>query len=82
MKMCKLPMDANGIPFTRPTFWLCPKEYAKIYYEINQIYDVQYKDKLIAAHPSFGVDGLAYIYWFENHGFDNYNIFLRVIYNH
>ena len=56
--------------------------YAKICSEINQIYEAQYSGKSIAAHSSFGIDGKAYIYWFENHGFDNYNIFLRVIDNH
>ena len=68
----ELPLDANGIPFSKPAFWLNSIEYSKIYSEINQIYDVQ----------SFGIDGVAYIYWFENHGFDNYNIFLRIVDNH
>ena len=72
-----LPLDANGVPFTQPVFWLHPVEYRKICSEINQVFDVQYKGKTIAAHPSFGIDGKAYVYWFENHGFDNYNIYLR-----
>ncbi len=75
-------LDANGVPFSKPTFWLNIKEYVKICSEINQIYEVQYKGKPIAAHASFGIDGKAYVYWFENHGFDNYNIFLRVIDEH
>lgn len=78
----ELPLDANGIPFSKPAFWLNSIEYSKIYSEINQIYDIQYRGKNIAAHPSFGIDGVAYIYWFENHGFDNYNIFLRIVDNH
>ena len=77
-----LPLDANGVPFTKPAFWLNPIEYRKICSEINQIFDVQYKNKKIAAHTSFGIDGKAYVYWFENHGFDNYNIYLRVMDNH
>ena len=36
----------------------------------------------IAAHTSFGIDGIAYIYYFENHGFDDYNIFYKVVDNH
>lgn len=77
-----LPYDSNGIPFSKPAFWLEPREYRKVFSEINQIYDAQYKNKRIAAHPSFGINGVAYIYWFENHGFNNYNIFLRVVDNH
>ena len=77
-----LPYDADGKPFSRQSFWLKPQEYSKIYSEINQIFDAQYKGKRIAAHTSFGIDGKAYVYWFENHGFDNYNIFLRVLDDH
>ena len=36
----------------------------------------------IAAHISFGIDGIAYVYYFENHGFDDYNIFNKVVDNH
>lgn len=78
MKKQELPLDSNGYPFSKPAFWLKPKEYAKIYSEINRIYDAVYVGKSIATHPSFGIDGKAYIYWFEIHGFDDYNIFLRV----
>lgn len=77
-----MSLDANGLPFSRKSFWLDPIEYRKICSEINQIFDVQYRDKKIAAHSSFGIDGKAYVYWFENHGFDNYNIFMRVVDNH
>lgn len=74
----KPPIDSKGVFYTKPSFWLNPKEYAKIRSEINQIYEIQYKNKQIAAHTSFGIDGKAYVYWFENHGFDEYNIFLVV----
>lgn len=77
-----LPLDSNGLPFTKSAFFLNPIEYRKICSEINQIFSTQYKDKRIAAHTSFGIDGRAYVYWFENHGFDNYNIFLRVVDDH
>ncbi len=43
-----------------------------------QIYYAKYEGKRIATHVSFGIDGNAYVYWFENAGFDNYNIILRV----
>ena len=42
----------------------------------------QYDDKKICSHVSFGIDGVVYVYWFENYGFDNYNIFMRVVDNH
>ena len=74
--------DSKGIPFSKPAFLLDFREYSKIISEINQIYEVQYKGKRIAAHTSFGIDGIAYIYYFENHGFDDYNIYNRVIDNH
>lgn len=77
-----MPTDNSGKPFSRPSFWLEPEEYGKICSEINQIYEAQYKYKNIAAHTSFGIDGKPYVYWFENHGFDEYNIFFRVLDDH
>lgn len=77
-----LPLDTNGFSFNMNTFYLDPKEYSKIYSEINQIYEIQYKNKAIASHVSYGIDGIAYIYWFENHGYNDYNIFQRVLDNH
>lgn len=74
----RLPVDANGKPFSMPSFWIEPKEYGKIIREINQVYYAQYADKRKALHASFGLDGQPYIYWFENHGYNNYNIFFRV----
>ena len=35
MNFNNLPIDANGIPFEKHSFWLNPKEYSKIYSEIN-----------------------------------------------
>ena len=59
MSKTTVPLDSNGFSFSRPAFWLDPEEYAKIYSEINQIYDVQYAGKRNAAHASFGPDGRA-----------------------
>ena len=78
----KLPIDANGVSFSRPAFWLDGREYAKIISEINNQYYSNYRNEEICLLVSFGIDGVAYIYWFENHGFNNYNIFLRVVDNH
>ena len=77
-----LPVDSKGRKYTRQTFWLEPDEYSKIKSEINQIYEVKFKGKRICAHTSFGIDGYAYVYWFENHEFDEYNIFQRVFDKH
>ena len=77
--MKKRTDDAEEQHFSKPTFWLNPKEYSKIVSEIDSVFDARYCGKNICAHSSFGIDGVAYIYWFENHGFNNYNIFLRVI---
>ena len=71
--------DTKGNYFSKPTFWLDEEEYAKIYSEINNLYDVQYSGKPFCTHTSFGIDGIAYVYYFENHGFDDYNIYIRVI---
>ena len=76
-----LPVDVNGFSFSKPAFWLDPREYSKIISEINDKYDVLYRGRRVAAHTSFGIDGYAYVYWFEIHGFDNYNIYLRSIDN-
>ena len=77
-----IPLDANGFPFERPAFWLDKREYAKIVGEINNLYYSIYEGQDMCAHISYGIDGVAYVYWFENHGFDNYNIYLRVVDNH
>ena len=63
------------------TLRLDSAEYSKITSEINQIYYTQYHNKPISMHTSYGMDGLAYCYWFENHGFNNYNIFAKDVNN-
>lgn len=49
------------------------KEYAKIISEINSNYEV-YKNHKYAMHYSVGTDNRYYLYVFENHGFNDYNI--------
>ena len=58
-------------------FRLGSKELAKIYSEINTNY-AKYKDMKYAIHMSYGIDNKAYWYYFENHGFNDYNIYMRV----
>ena len=77
-----IPFDENGVSFSKPVILLDYREYRKIISEINNSYDVKFKGKKICTHTSFGIDGIAYVYWFENHGFNSYNIFLRVVDEH
>ncbi|MBR1816699.1 MAG: hypothetical protein IJ763_08360 [Lachnospiraceae bacterium] len=62
MKNTNRHLDDNGLPYLYPEYWLNPDEYKKLYSEINSIYEVQYKNKPICAHPSFDKDGSSYIY--------------------
>ena len=71
-----IPRDSNGIPFRFPSCILTKKEYAKIVSEINTNYEL-YKDEFLAIHTSVGLDNRYYAYYFENHGFDEYNIVER-----
>ncbi len=59
------------------TFYLASKEYAKIISEINTNYG-KYEGKRYCVHMSYGIDNKAYFYYFENFGFDHYNIYQRV----
>lgn len=68
----------KGTPFTKKTFYLEKSEYAKIVSEINTNYGL-YEGKAKAMHLSYGVDRVPYIYYFENHGYDCYNIYNKVI---
>ncbi len=63
--------------FIFETFILSKTEYAKIVSEINSNYE-KYQSRPFAVHMSYGIDNRAYWYYFENHGYDNYNIYMRV----
>ena len=41
--------------------------------EINTNYEL-YKNEPYPVHYSVGIDNRYYVYFFENHGFDDYNI--------
>lgn len=53
------------------------REENKIRSEINTWYK-KYKGKRFAIHYSYGTDGKAYMYYFENRGFDDYIIYARI----
>ena len=65
--------DSKGVPFEYPACYLDYREYAKIISEINTWYEL-YKDEPYAVHYSVGTDDRYYMYFFENHGFNDYNI--------
>lgn len=71
MEMIKL--DMKGRPFEYPTCILSCREYAKVISEINNDYEM-YKNELYPVHYSLGEDNRYYAYFFENHGFSDYNI--------
>lgn len=75
--MAFYPMDSNGYFFAYPEADIPWREKEKIRHEINSNY-FRYKGKKIIAHPSLGIDDEYYIYYTENHGFDDINIFARV----
>ena len=68
-----LRYDSKGDPFEFPTYFLESDEYAKIISEINSNYD-KYKGKQIAVHYSYDLLYGSYKYFFENHGYNDYNI--------
>ena len=79
MKKSNLPLDTKGYPFAHMPFILSAQEYKKVYSEINQLYFAMYESQPFCTHTTCGPDGYVYHYWFENHGFNDYNIYLRVI---
>lgn len=76
MSIRLLPLDNNGIPFRFQPANIDWREREKIRHEINTNYD-KYRNQLFCVHPSFGLDYNSYNYYFENHGFDNINIYDR-----
>lgn len=62
--------------FLFPEADICWKEKEKIRSEINTNH-TKYSGKSFCVHLSYGLDGNAYAYFFENHGFDNINIYAR-----
>ena len=60
--------------FVYSTFVLSRAEYAKVYSEINTNYK-KYEGIPFAVHASYGINNRPYWYYFENHGYDDYNIY-------
>ena len=68
--------DNRGRPFVFPEADFDWREKEKIRSEINTYYG-KYQGREICMHYSYGIDDGAYIYYFENRGFDDINIFVR-----
>ena len=66
-------LDSNGRPFEFPTYFLESEEYARIISEINSCY-YKYDGKAFAVHYSTDIIYDSYKYFFENHGYNDYNI--------
>ncbi len=66
--------------FIFKTFILNKQEYAKIISEINTNYMSKYVGKPFPIHISheIGIESKAYMYYFENHGYNNYNIYMKI----
>lgn len=62
--------------FELPTYILNPKEKFKIVHEINTNY-YKYNGQEFCVHYSYGIDNRSYKYYFENHGYNNYNFYDR-----
>lgn len=65
--------DSKGHPFEFSSYFLEAEEYARIISEINSNYQ-KYQDKTIAVHYSDDIEFGSYKYFFENHGYNDYNI--------
>ena len=70
------PRDSYGNFFEYEEADFDWREKEKIRAEINTNYS-KYRNKPIAVHRSYGIDDRSYMYYFENHGFDDINIFIR-----
>ena len=75
----KLPIDSKGRYFVFVEADFDWREKEKIRSEINTNYS-KYRDIRLGVHISYGIDDKAYKYYFENHGFDDINIYARLEY--
>ena len=68
--------DDGSMSFQFPTRKLSSKERAKIEHEINTYYG-KYENEELCVHYSYSFDNKCYKYFFENHGFNSYNIYSK-----
>ena len=65
-----IPFDSNGKPYKYPEYHLPKKEYARVSGGISTLYSSRYENKTFGEYPTVNK-----IYYFENHGFSEYNIY-------
>ena len=73
------PLDKKGKPFRHTRLNLHHQEYGQVMHEITSNYDM-YEGKSVFFHETYienGDDEGYHVYWVENHGKDDYNIFER-----
>ena len=63
-------------PFVFKQYPLTSGEKTKIEHEINTNYR-KYNGQRFCVHYSYGLNNISYKYYFENHGYNNYNIYSR-----
>ncbi|MBO4420308.1 MAG: hypothetical protein J5783_00600 [Lachnospiraceae bacterium] len=63
--------------FVFDTYYLNSREYAKIISEINTNYG-KYEGLWFCVHNSYDVHGSACRYYFENRGYNDYNIYAKI----
>ena len=68
--------DSRGNYFNYEEIEIDWREKNKIISEINTNYS-KYEKTLYGVHISHDLEGRAYRYYFENHGFDDINIYLK-----
>ena len=66
-------LDLKGKPFQFPAMELDEAEYARIISEINTRYSI-YEGQMFCIHNSYDLSDGAFSYYFENHGYNDYNI--------
>ena len=75
----KNPRSGKG-KANKKTLPITAKEKAKVTHDINNLYHAKYKGKRVCAirTRSNENDSSIYYYRFKNHGFDNYDIFMKM----
>ena len=74
----EIKLDSKGIPFKYPTQILDKAEFSKIVSEINSLYYSMYETDAFGLHYSVDVNNDYCLYYFENHGFNDYNIYDKI----
>ena len=69
-------LDSVGKPFRFSPIILDPSEYARIISEINTNYSL-FENQEFCSHNSYDIGTGAYTYFFENHGYNDYNIIAK-----